>query len=117
MTILPSLTAKNLISRSASVFLCDLLHGIGSVADPSFASPKLRDVVNYLKVEGIIVRIDVGSSTEVLLAAPLLRVVLLSYFNVIDQSRTPHWLQLPMKNDSSRQLDLLSCSAITAIYG
>ena len=109
MTIMPSLTARNPISPSARVFLRDLLHGIGSVADRSHTSTNIRDVVDYLEIEGIIVRIEVGSSTEVQLAAPLLRVVLLTYFNVFDQSRVPHRLQLPIKNHSLHQLDLLSC--------
>lgn len=116
MTIMPSLTAKIPISLSARVFLRDLLHGVGSIADRSHTSTNVRDVVDYLEIEGIIVRIEIdssaevqASSTEVQLAAPLLRVVLLSYFNVLDQSRVPDWLPLPMKNHSLHQLDLLSC--------
>ena len=55
------------------------------------------------------VRVEVGDFFKVQLAAPLLRVVPLSYFNAFDQSRVPYWLQLPMKNHRNRQLDLLCC--------
>ena len=66
-------------------------------------------VIDYLEIEGIVVRIEVGDVCEVQLAAPLLRVVLLPYFNVLDQSQVPNWVQLPMKNGCSRQLELLTC--------
>ena len=99
----------NPITRGARDFLRDLLHRIGSVADPSSASPTLREVIDYLEIEGIIVRVEVGDFFKVQLAAPLLRVVLLSYFNVFDQSRVPSCMQLPMKNHSCRHLDLLGC--------
>ena len=55
------------------------------------------------------VRTEVGGLAEVRLAAPLLRVLLLSYFNYIDESQVPNWLQLPMKNGSSCELELLGC--------
>jgi hypothetical protein len=109
MTILPSLSVNNPISRSARNFVCDLLNSMGSLADPSITSPYLREVIDYLEIEGIVVRIEVGDLIEVQLAAPLLRVVLLSYFNVVDQRRVPNWVQLPMKNGYSRHLELLSC--------
>jgi hypothetical protein len=108
-TILPSLTTNNPITQGVRDFLRDLLHSVRSVADPSSAAPNLREVIDYLEIEGNIVRVEVGDLIKVHLAAPLLRVVLLSYFIVFDQSRVPSRVQLPMKNDSSHHLDLISC--------
>ena len=114
MTIMPSLRSHTPISLSARIFLRDLLHGTGSVADPSLGSESLRDVVDYLEIVDIVVRIESDSSTgvrttEVRLAAPLLCVILLSYFNEFDPVRVPRWLQLQTKDGFSNQLELLSC--------
>ena len=108
-TICPSLSVSTNISRGARDAVRDLLHNAEIVADPSHASFSLREVIDYLEIEGIVVRIEVGGSVKVRFAAPLFRVVLLSYFNSVDESRVPNWVQLPMKNGSSRQLELLSC--------
>ena len=108
-TIFPTLSEQTTIARRARDVVRGLLYSVENVADPSIASPSLREAIDYLEIVGIVVRTEGKDSVEVRIAAPLLRVVLLSYFNYFDESQVPGWLQLPMKNDSSRELELLSC--------
>ena len=114
-TIFPRLSEQTTIARGARDVVRGLLYSVENVADPSTASPSHREIIDYLENEGIVVRTVGDSVVEVRIAAPLLRVVLLPYFNVVDKRQLPNWVQLPMKG-SSRQLDLHNCVSQSLRY-
>ena len=70
-------------TRGARDIVPNLLHNVESEADPSLATPYLREVIDYLETEGIVVCTEVGDLVEVWIPAPLLLVGLLFYFNFV----------------------------------